>query len=340
MILNRADPNQTPELQVLMRPCKAMINHSPALVNLVKTGQRKAIKTAMADAMQGMQSARSTDAHVLKIRISDLVREKSTDPAIALLPQGKVNRGFNHPVLSQMILPIDYLKDFNKNPTSIQAKINGGDEVYPVTADLSLSFLYEDPGKYDPEDVYIGFMRGYYLVHCFQAIFASPSTAMEAPTMKGKPIRSRAIKRYNISCVTLEMIAYATVQARFAISSEPNWGTMDGLFDYDVFFNVIVEIFDQDEEWKQDTIQWWNKEVFGNEHGFKIMRTSTGPVTNGALAKAKMQAARRRAAKLSTRSNAIEPTEARSCTPPSPQVSPHPSHVPDDDRGGEEEGEE
>ncbi len=34
---------------------------------------------------------------------------------------------------------------------------------------------------------------------------------------------------------------------------------MDGYFDYDVFFNVIIEIFEQDEEWTRDTMLWWNK---------------------------------------------------------------------------------
>ncbi|KAF8267156.1 hypothetical protein EI94DRAFT_1701251 [Lactarius quietus] len=44
----------------------------PELVKLLKSGQCKAIQTAMADLMQGMQNARSGDAHVLKIRASDL----------------------------------------------------------------------------------------------------------------------------------------------------------------------------------------------------------------------------------------------------------------------------
>ncbi|KAF8264624.1 hypothetical protein EI94DRAFT_1592399 [Lactarius quietus] len=174
------------------------------------------------------------------------------------MPQGKVDRGFNHPVLSRMILPIDYLKDFDRNPTSIRAKINGGDEAYPVTADLSPSFLYKDPNEYDPKDVYISYMQGYYLVRCFRVIFTSPSTVMEALTTKTKTTRSGILKRYDITCITPEMIAYAVVQARFAITSEANWSAVDGLFDYKVFFNMIIEIFDQDEDWKQDTIQWWN----------------------------------------------------------------------------------
>ncbi|KAF8257534.1 hypothetical protein EI94DRAFT_1708898 [Lactarius quietus] len=291
-ILNGASPVVNVELQALMRLCKAIVDHTPELVKLLKSRQCKAIQTAMANLMQGMRNARSGNAHVLKIH---------------LMPQGKVNRGFNHPVLSQMILPIDYLKDFDRNPTSIQVKINGGDKAYPVMADLLLSFLYEDPNEYDPKDVYIGYMQG---------------MVMEAPTTKSKMTRSGILKQYNITCITPEMIAYAEFS----------------LFDYEVFFNMIIEIFDQDEDWKQDTIQWWNMEVFGNKNGFKVMKINTGPTINGALAKAKMQAAKCQAAKLSARTNAIEPTEAHLPTPPSAQGPFHPSHVPGDDRGDEDEG--
>ncbi|KAF8269196.1 hypothetical protein EI94DRAFT_1799482 [Lactarius quietus] len=255
--------------------------HNKVVVSASKCGRVKQISIEaknlkpLKPIIDGMQNARSGDAHILKIRASDLAREKSTDPAIDLMLQGKVDRGFNHPVLSQMILPIDYLKDFDRNPTSIQVKINGGDEAYLVMVDLSPSFLYEDPNEYDPEDVYIRYMRGYYLI-----------------------------------------------RARFAITSEANWSAMDGLFDYKVFFNMIIEIFNQDEDWKQDTIQWWNMEVFGNKNGFK----------------AKMQAAKCRAAKLSAQANAIEPTEAHSPTPPSAQGPFHPSHVLGNDHGDKDEG--
>ena len=53
----------------------------------------------------------------------------------------------------------------------MQNKINGGDEAYPVMADLLPSFLYEDPNEYDPEDVYIRYMRGYYLVHISSLVY-------------------------------------------------------------------------------------------------------------------------------------------------------------------------
>lgn len=47
---------------------------------------------------------------------------------------------------------------------SIRARVNAGDAKYRVTASYPPAFLYEDPDKYDPEDVLAGLMRGYFLV--------------------------------------------------------------------------------------------------------------------------------------------------------------------------------
>lgn len=69
----------------------------------------------------------------------------------------------------------------------------------------------------------------------------------------------------NMKSVTPRFIAYAAVQvhlfcnnlavilltyyrqARFAISSQEHWTTMDGLFDYQAFFWHIVGMFDDGE---------------------------------------------------------------------------------------------
>lgn len=46
---------------------------------------------------------------------------------------------------------------------SVRAKIQDGIEEYQVIGGDMPSFLYEDPAKYDPEDVLAGFMRGFFL---------------------------------------------------------------------------------------------------------------------------------------------------------------------------------
>ena len=60
--------------------------------------------------------------------------------------------------------------------------------------------------------------------------------------------------------VTPETIAYAAVQARFAISSQETWATEDGDFNYRQFWQAIVELFDdRDDERSVSTLAWWNR---------------------------------------------------------------------------------
>jgi hypothetical protein len=47
---------------------------------------------------------------------------------------------------------------------SVRAAVNAGGSEYNVTADFPPSFMYEDPEKYDPENVLEGLMRGNYLL--------------------------------------------------------------------------------------------------------------------------------------------------------------------------------
>ena len=42
--------------------------------------------------------------------------------------------------------------------------MNAGDPAFEVTAERLPVYLYEDPNKYDPWDVFAGLMRGPFLV--------------------------------------------------------------------------------------------------------------------------------------------------------------------------------
>ena len=53
-------------------------------------------------------------------------------------------------------IPID-------QPPSVREKVRDGVSEYKVTAGDVPSFLYEDPKKYDPENVLTGFMQGFFL---------------------------------------------------------------------------------------------------------------------------------------------------------------------------------
>jgi hypothetical protein len=56
------------------------------------------------------------------------------------------------------------LHNFILTLSSIRAKVNAGDNDYLVTAEDVPSFLYEDPLKYNPENVFTGLLRGRFLI--------------------------------------------------------------------------------------------------------------------------------------------------------------------------------
>ena len=51
------------------------------------------------------------------------------------------------------------------------------------------------------------------------------------------------------------MILY---QACFSLSSQQLWNVKDGQFNYSVFYEMVIQIFELDKEWKEDTLAWWN----------------------------------------------------------------------------------
>ncbi|KAJ3964554.1 hypothetical protein EV361DRAFT_811989, partial [Lentinula raphanica] len=66
--------------------------------------------------------------------------------------------------------------------------------------------------------------------------------------------------------VTGRNIAYAALQARFALSAVEKWNIPDGHFDYQDFYNEIVDYFEEfpEDEQSISTLDYWNRCVFLN----------------------------------------------------------------------------
>ncbi|KAG6825294.1 hypothetical protein H0H92_004132, partial [Tricholoma furcatifolium] len=110
----------------------------------------------------------------------------------------------------------------------------------------------------DPEDPLKGFMRGYLLV--YRHIFTSPTSAISGNRNATKP--SKAFL-HSLTSVTGRTLAYAAVQACFAISSVEAWNSCDGPFDYEMFYFNMVAIFEDEPEnpWVVETLKWWNQQL-------------------------------------------------------------------------------
>ncbi|KAH9004495.1 hypothetical protein EDB86DRAFT_2825643 [Lactarius hatsudake] len=108
------------------------------------------------------------------------------------------------------------------------------------------------------------------------------------------------------------MQGYFLVRAWFSISSQQTWSCKEGPFDYDTFAETIFGLFEVDRDWTRETISWWNLHVFGHRNGLTYMGLASRNTANGALARAKAQAAQRR----------IEEAAAYNEEPPSSPLTP------------------
>ncbi|KAN0135028.1 hypothetical protein V8E53_007146, partial [Lactarius tabidus] len=182
-----------------------------------------------------------------------------TGVEILLSVDSKSDRGFNHDQLGQLLIPVQHHEEFGRDPAAVRAKIHEGLEEYQVTGGDMPSFLFEDPDKVDPENVLAGFMRGFFLARCLRAIFKGPRASMQRPTSRERPTRGSVAHLCRLETVTVPMIVYIAIQARFALSSQQTWSSKDGLFNYEDFAEILLQVFEQDEDWTSETIRWWNR---------------------------------------------------------------------------------
>ncbi|KAI9431146.1 hypothetical protein H4582DRAFT_2085408 [Lactarius indigo] len=251
------------------------------------------INTALA---QGMRAGRSTDIHRLKSNTGRFASK--TDTPLALAGDTKSDRGFTNDALGRMLVPIQHLKAYTDNP--VETKIRNGLEGYEVTGGDPPAFLYEDPENYDPTNLLSGFMRGYFLPR-----IRWPRTAMRVPSPNDRPARDSVAKLCKVQKVTVPIIVYVAMLARFTLSSEPSWTSQDGKFDYQDFADMLFQVFKHDDNWTEQTIRWWNVELFGNENGLRSAGSDKG-ATSGFLAMVKDQSKDRRAEKEVPEQTSVE----------------------------------
>ncbi|KAJ6526539.1 hypothetical protein DFH09DRAFT_1371670 [Mycena vulgaris] len=125
-----------------------------------------------------------------------------------------------------------------------------------LTADQLPSFLYED-GSYDSVDLDKGLLRGHLTLRTLRHIWTAPASALFG--LDGAVPNICNARFHDVFKVDAEMVAYAVVQARTMLTTA-DWKPRDGSFDYEVFFNSIVELFaDGEDPWTKDTLAWYQR---------------------------------------------------------------------------------
>ncbi|KAH9172692.1 hypothetical protein EDB89DRAFT_1906001 [Lactarius sanguifluus] len=253
--------------------CAAVTAFCPRLEMFLRQGDSEFVLAAL---KEGMRSARSADAHRLKELTGRFAAKSTSD---------------------------QYVEAYDRDPADIRERVRERDERYKVIASYSPAFLYEDPDNYNSDDVLAGLMRGYFLIlinvfQCCRAIFLGPRSGLHGPSTTQSPTQPGVAGIYGLLTVSVPMIVYSAVQARFALSSQQTWSAKDGLFDYEEFFETLLQVFEVSEDWTNRTLRWWNQQIFGHPNGLITLGSSQGGASDGILAKAKIQEAKRRSDKL------------------------------------------
>ncbi|KAI6154852.1 hypothetical protein BKA82DRAFT_3967788 [Pisolithus tinctorius] len=213
----------------------------------------------------GADGARGDDACTLKPIVAMWLMEQrpTLDPVID--SHSKSMRGFHHEVTGRLLCPVDY----DWNCASVKAAIREFHPDYLVTAYSWPSFLYRN-GEYDSKNPTNGLFCGELLIRAFRCIFTSPSSANVQVGSAERPSESQRNARTNRTrCDVSGLLRMRSL--RFALSSCESWRIKDEDFDYEVFYQNIIDYFEHpgspERQKEIDTLLLlWNRLVFGRRN--------------------------------------------------------------------------
>ncbi|KAH9480134.1 hypothetical protein JR316_0006731 [Psilocybe cubensis] len=212
-------------------------------------------------------TARSNDISSLKKDVLTYAAlclpEGRLDPPINPNDSKKATRGFKHPQLGTLLVPVasfeqyktdpEYCRKLSLNKVAIKAK--------------AMPHLVYPFGKYDPEHILEGMFMAPALVAVYQHIFMSPSSALKTPGATRTGIGKA--RKHHMKSVTIASIAYACTHYRYGISRSMDWRQNNMYFNYKEFYLEVVKMLEwareNDPEWWKDFITWWNAQVFPTE---------------------------------------------------------------------------
>lgn len=175
-------------------------------------------------------------------------------------------RGFNHIDTAVLLCPMSLLEQFEAYPNGFMERVEEGS--IKITAGEFPAFMYASNTVFHPKKEFEGLFQGYLLVRVYRHIFTGPSTALVPARKLSSTCKAR---KFGLKRVTGRTIAYACVQARFALSSMSSWTTWDGIFSYEEFYDSIVNLFEYNpgpkHPWVIETLKWWNDQVPGLNSG-------------------------------------------------------------------------
>ncbi|KAJ6619260.1 hypothetical protein B0H10DRAFT_2433485 [Mycena sp. CBHHK59/15] len=218
------------------------------------SGDPRLRKSICREIASGMEGARSDDTATMKQRILGWVTEDPKTPLNPAIAPGtsKATRGSAHPTFARLLCPLEY-----DDTPSTYTDIDSGAK--DINARQLPRFLFPF-NQVNDESALDTVLTGPIMLRASKAVFMGPSSALQGDGYhRGKPPNSVNI---GMKKFTPRIIAYIALQVRFNLSSMQEWNKVDGHFDYEEFFWMIVELFD-DPEHAAKILTLYNRVVLG-----------------------------------------------------------------------------
>ncbi|KAG2120361.1 hypothetical protein BD769DRAFT_1671794 [Suillus cothurnatus] len=180
-----------------------------------------------------------------------------------------------------------YLAEWDWGNNRVKVGIRERTSDYIVSENSWPLFLYEGY-KINGDNLEQGLFMSKILVQAFKAVFTSPSSAKEADRdgdgadvlennrrarrqLNQVKVKTCVASIINMRKVTPRSLAYVVCQVRFALSSVSSWRTVDGDFDYEVFWNNVVDFFEDvpgpvAQRRVTKLLEWWTRKIFRKNH--------------------------------------------------------------------------
>ncbi|KAG2103166.1 hypothetical protein BD769DRAFT_1323713, partial [Suillus cothurnatus] len=201
-------------------------------------------------------------------------------PSHLLKSDDKHSRGFFHDICGKLLCPAEW--DWHSD--SVKAGIRDRTVDYIVSENSWPLFVYEYY-SINPDNLKQGLFRSKVLIQAFKATFTSPSSAREAD---GDGNRADILENNRRTRRQLNQ-----VKVHFALSSITSWHTVDGDFDYKIFWNNIVDFFEAvpgpvTQCRVNKLLEWWTRKVFGRNHCEDVTPDVVSKMSVTALANQRM----------------------------------------------------
>ncbi|KAG0696536.1 hypothetical protein DFH29DRAFT_879307 [Suillus ampliporus] len=223
----------------------------------------------------GTDSACGDNTGTLKELVASWVNIEC-NPTPLIRPDDKHHRGFVNDACGKLLCPAEW----RWGDPVIRAGIRDRTTAFIVSENSWPTFMYENY-QADTKNLERGLFKSKLLVMGFKAIFTSPSSANK---VDGDGDGANIIENNRRARRRSDQ-----TKIRFALSNISSWHTVDTDFDYQIFWDNIVDFFEDApgpaaQARVKELLEWWTRKVFGRNRREDLTMDVVSQMSVSALA--------------------------------------------------------